>query len=772
MMWVTLLLALAALLGAPAGAQDNDQAFSVRRFLLAVGNNSGGPERGKLRYAVSDAQGIAKVFEELGGVERQDRMLLLETTPAELKRALADLGARVAQAARENSRVELVVYYSGHSDEIGLLLGDELLPYPELRAGVDAVPADVRIIVLDSCASGAFTRLKGGQRRPPFLLDASAKMKGHAFLTSSSHDEAAQESDRIGGSFFTNALVSGLRGAADATQDQRVTLNEAYQFAFHTTLARTEGTQSGPQHPGYDIQLVGAGDLVITDLRSLTAGLVLPEQMQGRLHVRDDRDALVVELQKPAGRQVELGLEPGTYRIFLDHEGRYYTAALTLSDNGLTPLDVNKLFRMSPEETAARGEFPVREPEPVQPREIIHRGFSASLWPGMSTNRNLEERVVSDVSLNLTIGRNHGVSGLEVGYIGNWNLGDVKGVQLAGGLNLVEGNLNALQVSTFVNRVNGNVRGLQASSMLNSVGGHLDGAQVGYVLNILSGGGRGLQAGTLLNVAGRRFEGAQLAALVNTAQSIDGLQAAGLWNHMHDPARACQIGGIGNMAGALEGAQLGGVFGYAGELRGLQLALVNFARAAEGAQIGVVNVAGSVRGTQIGVVNAARRVDGAPVGIVNLIQHGRQNLAVWTADTGDAMLGVKLGNERAYSVLCCGTEQVGGRRHYAGLGLGLHVPVRHRAFGTFDLLSQYIFEEKDPAQEAPNEDLHMLHLARLGLGWQVSPRFAVVGGPTVNVYTSGRQDGADLVGSHTWHSERSGDTWVSVWPGFFLAIQI
>jgi uncharacterized caspase-like protein len=61
-------------------------------------------------------------------------------------------------------------------------------------------------------------------------------MRGYAFLTSSSPDEVAQESDHIGASFFTHYLVSGLRGAADVTGEGKVTLNEAYQFAFNETL--------------------------------------------------------------------------------------------------------------------------------------------------------------------------------------------------------------------------------------------------------------------------------------------------------------------------------------------------------------------------------------------------------------------------------------------------------------------------------------------------------------------------------------------------------
>ena len=43
---------------------------------------------------------------------------------------------------------------------------------------------------------------KGGIKRPPFLMDSSIDMRGHAFLTSTSADEQAQESDRIAASYL------------------------------------------------------------------------------------------------------------------------------------------------------------------------------------------------------------------------------------------------------------------------------------------------------------------------------------------------------------------------------------------------------------------------------------------------------------------------------------------------------------------------------------------------------------------------------------------
>ena len=153
-----------------------------------------------------------------------------------------------------------------------MLLSGKIFSYKEIRKIIRELPANVRVAILDSCASGAFTRTKGGVRRKPFLVDTSTRVRGYAVLTSSSATEAAQESDRVGGSFFTHYLTSGLRGAADANGDKRVTINEAYNYAFNETLARTESTRAGPQHPNYDFQIRGSGDLVLTDLRGVYWG--------------------------------------------------------------------------------------------------------------------------------------------------------------------------------------------------------------------------------------------------------------------------------------------------------------------------------------------------------------------------------------------------------------------------------------------------------------------------------------------------------------------
>jgi uncharacterized caspase-like protein len=213
-------------------------ATPVQRFLLVIGANSGGTDRAKLQYAVSDAERFARVMVDLGGVPATHQVVLRQPRLKDLVDALDALSARVVEARKlpGAGRTEVVVYYSGHADEQGLLLGSDRYSYRTLRDRLDQIPADVRIAVLDACASGAFTRLKGGKARPAFLVDESANMRGHAFLTSSAETESAQESDRIGASYFTHYLISGFRGAADLSGDGKVTLNEAYQFAFNETL--------------------------------------------------------------------------------------------------------------------------------------------------------------------------------------------------------------------------------------------------------------------------------------------------------------------------------------------------------------------------------------------------------------------------------------------------------------------------------------------------------------------------------------------------------
>src|SRR5262245_61199472 len=355
-------LALAPSIAAAAGP--------LQRFALVVGANSGGVTRPQLQYAVADAERFARVMVDLGGVDAANQILLKQPKLRELVDALDTLARRVTEARRTTAaaggRTEVVIYYSGHADEQGLLLGDDRYSYRTLRDRLDQIPADVRIAVLDACSSGAFTRVKGGRARPAFLVDESTSMRGHAFLTSSAETEAAQESDRIRASYFTHYLISGFRGAADLSGDGKVTLNEAYQFAFNETLGRTLDTRGGAQHPSYDINLSGTGDVVMTDVRQTTSTLVLGEELEGPVVVRTTDQELVVELYKPRGRRVELAVEPGAYEIRLEREKTSLSAKTDVADGARVVLEPRQFGPAAvAEATRRRGDEPG---PPARPR--------------------------------------------------------------------------------------------------------------------------------------------------------------------------------------------------------------------------------------------------------------------------------------------------------------------------------------------------------------------------------------------------------------------
>jgi hypothetical protein len=486
--------------------------ITVRRFALVVGANDGGEDRVVLRYAGTDAEAVSAVLERFGGVAAGDLVRLSDPTPEALLETIEAMSTRIRAARLGGQHVQFVFYYSGHSDEQGLLLAGRRVSYQALRRDVQAVPADVRIAVLDSCASGAFTRTKGGAKRAPFLVSPAAEVKGHAFLTSSSVDEAAQESDRVGGSFFTHYFTTGLRGAADVDGDRMITLTEAYEFAFDETLARTEATRGGAQHAAYDIQLAGSGDLVMTDLRETTARLELPEAIGGRISIRTAGGALAAELYKPPGSAaVGLALEPGRYQITVDDGTVLWRTEIAVTEGKKAVLERNALVHVPTERTVARG----GTPSVPGAGEYTHIPFDVGLFPPISINgQDRSGKKIHNVgSLSLVWGRSAVVDGVALSMGASFVDERMNGAQLSIAANLA-GQAEGAQISAGFNHA-ARMSGLQAASV--NYARELDpGMQLGMVNTV--GKLRGVQLG-LINV-GKDVKGAQLG-LFNFAGRAD-----------------------------------------------------------------------------------------------------------------------------------------------------------------------------------------------------------------------------------------------------------
>ncbi|MDR0497634.1 MAG: caspase family protein [Treponema sp.] len=457
----------------------------TRRLGLFIGSNNGGRGRVMLRYAVSDARAVSRVFSDMGGIATEDNIILVEPSVAEINRKLDAISRELASSRRSSQRTELVFYYSGHSDEDGLLLNRQRYGYRELRDRINRIDTDMRIVILDSCSSGAITRAKGGVKTPPFLFDNSVSVEGYAYLTSSSADEASQESDLIESSYFTHSLVADLRGAADTVGDGKVTLNELYRFAYAETLSMTETSLYGAQHPSYDMQLSGSGDVILTDINETSAGILIDGELTGRITIRDSSDFLVAELTKVNQRPMELGLSPGLYRIIIQRGDNFYRAEVLLWENTRTPLAMADFSRIA---SAPRGRSRGTEDASSSSEGAVF-SFFVNIVPE-------QFRFPLFGFVNIARGNQ---SMPQFGFV-NWNTGSFTGFH-----------------ASFINTVGGDVNGVQVG-FVNTVAGNTNGTQIAFV-NTTAKDNHGFQFG-FVNITAQKMKGMQFG-FVNYADSFE-----------------------------------------------------------------------------------------------------------------------------------------------------------------------------------------------------------------------------------------------------------
>lgn len=285
-------LATLATVAALAGA-----ARAEPRFALVLGNARGDVGEVELRWSASDAQKFARVLRDLGGVQPENLVTLIDENADTARRTLIALNERIRQAG---NGATLIVYYSGHADAAALHFGDSKLPLPELESLVRGSAANLRLLVVDACKSGSLTRVKGGVVRtaPPVELASSLPADGVVFLTASAANEDAQESDTVHGSFFTHYLISGLVGAADRDGDGTVDVDEAYAYAYERTLRASSASAAGLQHPTYRHELKGRAPFVVTRLREGKdqAFLVFPPNQTWLVFKGDPNGPVLAEL--------------------------------------------------------------------------------------------------------------------------------------------------------------------------------------------------------------------------------------------------------------------------------------------------------------------------------------------------------------------------------------------------------------------------------------------------------------------------------------------
>jgi hypothetical protein len=338
-------VALIALVALPLAA-STARADDLRRLAVIVGNDTGGGDTRPLLYARDDARKVYDILSRLGGVRAEDATLILDGSARDFLGAIGEMERRARDATQHGERVALLVYFSGHAKDGALRLGDTQLPLEALKSRLAQAPADVRIGIFDSCRSGLLTRTKGARKAPAFEVESKSARdaKGLVILTSSASDEDSQESDLIGGSYFSHHLASGLLGSADRSGDGRVTLFEAYAYAYDRTVADTAESAAGAQHPTFSYDLAGNGDLVLTDVGGRHEGLYFPRAApSGVYFLVDGRGFVAAEVVKAADADRRIALAPGRYRVKRRLADRLRVGEVEIARGQLATLDENRL---------------------------------------------------------------------------------------------------------------------------------------------------------------------------------------------------------------------------------------------------------------------------------------------------------------------------------------------------------------------------------------------------------------------------------------------
>lgn len=341
---------------------------AIERYALLVGNDAGSENDGPLRYAESDAERLARVLQDVGGFPPGNVTLLRGESADTVQHTLIALNDRIrSSVARPGTQVVLLVYYSGHADARALHLGQSRLELLVLEQLVRSSAAAFRVLVVDACRSGALTRVKGGRPMPQLAVRVDEQLSGEGvvFLTSSSANEDAQESDEVQGSFFTHYFRSGLLGAADDDGDGRVTLDEAYRHAHENTLRASSRTWAGLQHPTFRYELRGQGQLVLSELPrgdDAHATLAFPPGRDYLVMAGDAQGSIVAEVSRYARGRV-LSVRPGVYFVrgrSNDYllEGPLSAGArerVAVSDDRLARVQYARLARKGSESPTAQG---------------------------------------------------------------------------------------------------------------------------------------------------------------------------------------------------------------------------------------------------------------------------------------------------------------------------------------------------------------------------------------------------------------------------------
>lgn len=241
-----------------------------KSYAIIIGiNNYKNEKIPPLKYAENDADSIAKVLFNLGFnvTNYRGREASWDVIMSELE-SLDD-------TAKYKSNDRIIIFFAGHGESIPLMHTSDtlayILPYDadenkKTRSYIELedvsklmknMVAHHALLIFDSCFSGSILNVYRDPKPPPFIEDTIEKVACRVITAGDYNEPVPDKEPGKFNSIFTGAVMRGIRGFADISNDGYITGMELGLFVREAVM----NIGKGIQHPQIGT-LFGKGDFI------------------------------------------------------------------------------------------------------------------------------------------------------------------------------------------------------------------------------------------------------------------------------------------------------------------------------------------------------------------------------------------------------------------------------------------------------------------------------------------------------------------------------
>lgn len=143
----------------------------------------------------------------------------------------------------------VVFFFSGHGGKGGLCAYDTkstntMVTYAEVQKAIRSCKADNKQLFIDACYSGGLRDNAKSATSHARKQSPLSNTEGIMLFLSSRTDEMSQENRWSDNGFFTQYLIKGMKGAADANKNRIITAKEIFTYVSKKVSERTNGKQN------------------------------------------------------------------------------------------------------------------------------------------------------------------------------------------------------------------------------------------------------------------------------------------------------------------------------------------------------------------------------------------------------------------------------------------------------------------------------------------------------------------------------------------------